>query len=98
VIYRLSSRAQADLAEFWIYSAKQWDHGQADRFVDALVSRFEWLCDNPALWKTRPDIAEGLHSYPQRSHVIYFRAHGDMPKVIEIVRVLHGRMDPANNV
>jgi plasmid stabilization system protein ParE len=48
--------------------------------------------------KTRPDIAERLHSYPQQSHVIYFRAHGDMPKVIEILRVLQGRMDPASRV
>jgi len=98
VIYRLSSRAEVDLAEIWIYSAKQWDLGQADRYVDALVSRFEWLCDNPALWKPRPDIAEGLHSYPQQSHVIYFRVHGDVPEVIEIVRVLHGRMDTADHV
>jgi len=98
VIYRLSSRAEADLAEIWIYCAEQWDLGQADRYVDALVSRFEWLCDNPALWKPRQDIAEGLHSYPQQSHVIYFRAHGDVPEVIEIVLVLHRRMDPASHV
>jgi toxin ParE1/3/4 len=60
VIYRLSSKAEADLAEIWIYSAGQWTPEQAHRYVDTLVGRFDWLCDNPSLWKPRPDIAEGL--------------------------------------
>lgn len=95
MIYRLSLRAEADLAEIWVYSAEQWNLEQADRYIDALVSRFGWLCDNPQLWKPHPDITEGLYSYPQQSHVIYFRAQGDPPDFIEIVRVLHGRMEPA---
>jgi toxin ParE1/3/4 len=98
VIDRLSSRAEADPAEIWVYSAEQWTLDQADRYVDALVSRFDWLCDNPLLWKARPDIADGLYSYPQQSHAIYFRAHGDMLRLIEIVRVLHGRMEPHRRV
>ena len=98
MIYRLSSRAEADLAEIWVYSVGQWNLEQADRYADALVSRFDWLCANPSLWKPRPDIAEGLYSHPQQSHVIYFRVHGNAPEVIEIVRVLHGRMEPAKRV
>jgi len=39
-----------------------------------------------------------LYSYPQQSHVIYFRAQGDPPGLIEIVGVLHGRMEPARHV
>jgi plasmid stabilization system protein ParE len=67
VIYRLSVRAEADLAEIWVYSAEQWSLGHADGYIDALVSRFDWLCDYPSLWKPRPDITEGLYSYPQQS-------------------------------
>jgi len=98
VIYRPSSRAEADLAEIWVYSIGQWILEQADRYTDALVSRFDWLCANPSLWTPRPDIAEVLYSYPRQSHVIYFRVRGDAPEVIEIVRVLHGRMEPAKRV
>ena len=98
MIYRLSVRAEADLAEIWVYSAEQWNLEQADRYIDALLSRFDWLRDNPQLWKPRPDITEGLYSFPQQSHVIYFRAWGDPPGLIEIVRVLHGRMEPARHV
>ena len=98
MIYRLSVRAEADLAEIWVYSAEQWNLEQADRYIDALVSRFDWLCDNPQLWQPRPDITEGLCSYPQQSHVIYFRAQGDPRDSIEILRVFHGRMEPVRHV
>jgi len=98
VIYRLSSRAEADLAEIWVYSAEQWSIEQADRYVDALVGRFDWLCDNPSLWRPGPDITGGLYSYPHQSHVIYFRPNRDAPEVVEIVRVLHGRMEPTKRI
>ena len=98
MIYRLSVQAETDLADIWVYSAEQWNLEQADQYIDALLSRFDWLCDNPQLWRPRPDITEGLYSYPQQSHVIYFRAQGDPRGLIEIVRVLHGRMEPARHV
>jgi toxin ParE1/3/4 len=40
VISRLSVRAEADLDEIWAYSAEQWNFEQADRYLDALLSRF----------------------------------------------------------
>ncbi|MEA3278114.1 MAG: type II toxin-antitoxin system RelE/ParE family toxin [Pseudomonadota bacterium] len=93
--YRLSARAEADLTDIWVYSAEQWGVVQADGYVDALLSRFVWLSENPSLWKPRPDIAEGLYGYLQQSHVIYFRESDGVPETLEIVRVLHGRMEPA---
>jgi toxin ParE1/3/4 len=98
VSYRLSDRAEADLAEIWDYSAERWDAAQADRYIDALMSRFVWITENSALWKPRPDLAEGLYSYPQQSHMIYFRTCADVRGLIEIVRVLHGRMEPDKHI
>jgi toxin ParE1/3/4 len=98
VTYRLSARAEADLADIWVYSAGQWGIEQTDRYLDALLSRLVWLADNPALWKTRLDITEGLYSYPQQSHVIYFRPSDASAGLLEILRVLHGRMEPAGHL
>ena len=95
--YRLSDRAQADLVEIWDYSAKQWGIDQADRYIDASMTRFAWLSGNAALCKPRSDLAEGLYSYPQQSHRLYFRAFADASDAIEIARVLHGRMEPARH-
>jgi len=98
VIYRLSAKAQADPAGIWVHSAERWNYEQADQYLDAMMGRFDWLRDNMSLWKPRPDLGKGLYSYPQQSHVIFFRAQGDPPGLIEIVRVLHGRMEPTRHV
>lgn len=94
MIDRLSARAEADLADIWVYSAEQWGVDQADRYIDALLSRFVWLSDHPSLWRPRADIAAGLHSYPHQRHMIYFRMSDTAGAAIEIVRMLHGRMEP----
>ncbi|MCB2261637.1 MAG: type II toxin-antitoxin system RelE/ParE family toxin [Candidatus Thiosymbion ectosymbiont of Robbea hypermnestra] len=93
MIYRLSARAEADLMDIWIYSAEQWGIDQADRYIEALRHRFSWLSENRGLWKVRPDIAEGIYSYPNQSHIIYFRTLDSGQVGLEILRVLHGRMD-----
>jgi toxin ParE1/3/4 len=96
--YRLSARAEADLTYIWVYSAGQWGIEQADRYVDALLQRLIWLSNNRSLWKDRPDIGGRLYSYPQQSHVIFFRPIGSVPEMVEIVRILHGRMDPSTHL
>ena len=93
--YRLSARAEADLSDIWTFSAKQWGIDQADRYIDALLLRFSWLLENQMLWKVRQDIADGIHCYPEQSHVVYFRPFRSDQGGIEILRVLHGRMDPS---
>ena len=92
--YRLSARAEADLTSIWAYSASQWGVDQADCYVDALLLRLSWLPENQTLWKVRPDIAEGVYCYPEQSHVIYFRPFSSDQGGLEILRVLHTRMDP----
>jgi toxin ParE1/3/4 len=78
----------------WVYSAEQWGPDQADRYVDTLLKRFQWLAENRSLWQTRPEIFADIHSFPEQRHVIYLRELGSGTKGIEILRVLHGRMDP----
>lgn len=96
--YRLSARAEADLADIWVYSAEQWGIDQADRYIDAILMRFVWLLEHRTLWKARPDLCEGLHSYPEQSHFIYFRPSESAPSTLEILRVLHRRMDPGEHL
>ncbi len=88
--FRLAKQAQADLNEIWDHSFATWGEKRADLYVDAIFARFEWLTKNRLLWRQREDIRAGLFSYPEHSHLIVFReVNGD----IEIVRVLHARMD-----
>lgn len=95
MIYRISRPARGDLRAIWRYSATTWGPEQADAYVDAMVSRFAWLATNRTLWRGRNDLEAGLYSYPQDRHVIIFRERNDG---LDIVRVLHGRMDVEKHV
>ena len=88
--YRISDDAETDLLAIWGHTAKTWSEVQADLYIDAFLVRFAWLTKNVGLWTTRPEIGEGLYSYLQKSHVIIFRKKN---QCLEILRILHNRMD-----
>ena len=88
--YRVHERAQADLEEIWLYSVEQWGVEQADRYIENLVSRFEWLAAHPLLGKARDDIKAGYFCYPEGRHLIFYVLHDEE---VEIIGVLHQRMD-----
>jgi len=90
VIYWISPAAERDLGDIWRYGHRTWGAAQADRYIDGLLLRFEWLTQNRPLWRPRDDIRPGLFSCAEQSHVIFFRA---IREGLEIVRVLHGRTD-----
>ena len=87
---RLSAEAQQDLRAVWKYSRSRWGLQQADIYLDQILLRCGWLALNPGLWRPRPELGEGVHSYPEQRHVIIFREFGEG---LLISRVLHYRMD-----
>jgi toxin ParE1/3/4 len=93
--FRLTRPALRDLAEIGRHTREHWSYEQARRYGTAIAARLKWLCHNQPLWHERPELAEGLFSYPHQSHVIIFRTYRDG---IEILRILHQRMDPARHL
>lgn len=88
--YRISGPARADLAEIWTYTFEEWGQGQADVYLEALVTRFKWLAANKSVWQKRPELGRNLYSYYHERHVIFFAKGEDS---LDILRVLHERMD-----
>ncbi len=88
--FKLTNKAKSDLEDIWNYTNKTWGPDQADTYIDTLHARFLWLTRNTSLWRQRDDVLEGLYSYYESRHIILFRQYN---KGIEIVRILHGRMD-----
>jgi toxin ParE1/3/4 len=87
--YRLSTAAQTDLDDCWLYIAR--DNPQAaDRFLDALEEKFSMLATHPGLGRKCDELRPGLQRFPVGTHVIFYRLR---TKHIEIVRVLHGARD-----
>ena len=83
-----TERARADLRDIWFFGAERWSPKQADTYLRALVQTFDLLADQPMLARERREIAEGVRSHPQGTHIILFRVD---PKGIEVLRVVHQR-------
>jgi len=87
---RLSDLAIQDMAGIEDYTARRWGDEQAGAYLEQLEKRLCWLASHTAAGKPRSEIAQGLSSFPEGSHVIYYRTDGS---ILEVARVLHQSMD-----
>ena len=87
--FRVSAVARLDLEGIWFYIAQD-DPAAADKFIQAVVSRFSKLAALPELGRRREELSPRLRSFPVGRYVIFYRP---MENGIEIARVLHGARD-----
>ena len=87
--YRLTPLAQADLEDIWVYTFKKWSAAQADRYLRDLIAAFDDLATGRKVGRPA-DIRAGYLKHGVGAHLIYFRSSSEG---VEVVRVLHGRMD-----
>jgi toxin ParE1/3/4 len=104
-LLRLSAPAQADLAHILTTSLDSWGAEGRDRYARLLSAALRTIATNPqgAATRAREELLPGIRSFHLRHargahgvrnpvHVIYYREIHE--ELIEIVRVLHDRMDP----
>jgi toxin ParE1/3/4 len=94
--YRLSSKAAADLSGIWDYTARQWNPDQADRYIRAIRDACEALANGRQQGQDASHVRTGYRKQVAGMHMLYFRATRD--EDIEIVRILHQRMDVARHL
>ena len=87
--------AQQDLINIWLYTYETWGEAQADQYFDELDSGLKTLCRNPVIGKNRDSIRDGYRSFQINRHVVFYKVASS---TIQIVRVLHERMDPERNL
>jgi toxin ParE1/3/4 len=109
--FRLAQPAQSDLANILATSAERWGADGRRRYATLLADAMRIVAANPEgpLTQARNELSPGLRSFHLRHargdarqprvkspvHVLYYRAI--QPEVIEIVRVLHERMEPSRH-
>lgn len=110
--FRIARPARADLTNILTASAERWGAEGRRRYAAALVGAMREVASHPEGPLTRPRaaLAAGLRSFHIRHapvngpaskvkhpvHVLYYRI---APQgIIEIVRVLHERMEPSRHL
>ncbi len=94
--FRLTGLAISDLLDIGRYTEKTWGRVQRNAYLLQIDSCFHMLAENPGIGRDRGVLMPGCHAYPVNRHVIFYR---QAKAGIEIIRVLHERMDiPAHLV
>lgn len=92
--YRLRRQAERDLEEIWQYSARRWSVEQAERYTAQLLDTVGSLVLTPELGRDVGDVRPGLRRVRSGSHFIFYKVAGEQEaEAIEVVRLLHIRMD-----
>ena len=110
--FRLARPAQIDLANILATSAERWGAEGRQRYAAVLAAAMRQVAGQPEgpLTKKRPELRSGIRSFHVRHtgrsaedarvrrpvHVLYYRVAKE--GVIEIVRVLHERMEPSRQL
>jgi toxin ParE1/3/4 len=110
--FRLTRSAEADLARILAVSAERWGSDGRQRYEALLFNAIEQLAAQPEgpLTRKRNDVGSRVRSFHVRHtrrerrgerisqpvHVIYYRARRG--GIIEIVRILHERMEPRRHL
>ncbi|WP_096350673.1 type II toxin-antitoxin system RelE/ParE family toxin [Variibacter gotjawalensis] len=89
-LYVLSPRARDDLRAIWKFTAERWSVDQAERYTRQIQQAIETVSADPAAGRSCDLIRAGYRKFPAGSNVIFFR---ETPDAIDIVRILHARMD-----
>ncbi|NCU03816.1 MAG: type II toxin-antitoxin system RelE/ParE family toxin [Chitinophagaceae bacterium] len=96
VNYFLTNKALEDLSRIWDYTFETWSEAQADKYYFMLIDSCQELGDKKVFGKSYPDVHDEIFGYKIGQHIIFYRpAKGAK---IEVVRILHSRMDLRNRI
>lgn len=89
--YILRQAAIDDLSTIWEYTFYKWSETQADHYYTNLKLALIKLSQQPTLGKPYPEITPHLFGYRVGKHILFYQITSDQK--IEVIRILHERMD-----
>ena len=93
--YVISKKAVSDLEEIWLYTVEKWSVEQADRYYNLIFDEIHYICKNSTSGKSMEHVRKGYRSSKVKSHLIFYRIRNN---AIEVIRILHERMDIENRI
>lgn len=85
--YRLSSKAENDLDQIFLYWAGRAGLEVADRIIDSITERFWLLGEFPDSGRVSDEMAPDVRCFPAGKYLIYYRK---TPAGTDIVHIFHG--------
>jgi len=89
----ISKKAVSDLDEIWLYTIEKWSIEQADRYYNLIFDEINYTCKNINAGKSMEHVRKGYRASKVKSHLIFYRV---INNTIEVIRILHERMDIEN--
>lgn len=95
--YKISTEAQNDIEEIWLYTFETWSAKQADRYYNLIIDEIESISKKPKSGKDYSNVRKGYYRSKVKSHFIFYKINQKEEK-IEIIRILHQQMDIENRL
>ena len=96
MIYVISEKANQDIEKIWLFTFENWSLEQADRYYNLILNEIEFIAENFESGKSAEYIKKGYRASRVKSHLIFYKKSSD--NVVEIIRVLHQKMDIENRI
>ena len=94
--FKLTNNAVKDLSDIWNYTFDNWSESQADKYYKLILNACAAIANRPQQGKVYDEIYTGLKGKKISKHIIFYRMMED--KSVEIIRILHERMDLKNRL
>lgn len=88
--YRLTPAAQRDLSSIWDFTEERWSVEQAQTYIREIQAAIERVAEDPRRGRVREEVRSGYRSYAVGSHAVFYLQRSSH---VEVVRILHQRMD-----
>lgn len=92
----LRQEAIDDLNSIWEYTFEKWSEIQADKYYAMLKSACKEIGQNPEIGKEYSKINKNLLGLHSGRHIIFYQLIDE--NEIEVIRILHERMDLKNRL
>lgn len=87
--------AEQDLIKIFLFGIEHFGSVQAERYAKTLNAKIAMAAEHPDFGADYGFVFEGVRRYESVSHAIYYRP---TQSGILVLRILHGRMDPARHL
>lgn len=89
--FSLSNKALEDLNEIWDYTYDVWSENQADKYYNLLIGFCTQISKKPEIGRNYKETGHNVSGFKAGEHIIFYQIteNGE----IEIVRILHAKMD-----